>query len=41
VGVGLRYATPVGPVRFDIGRNLDPIRGVKATQFYITLGQAF
>lgn len=41
VGVGLRYATPVGPVRFDIGRNLDPARGVKATQFYITLGQAF
>jgi outer membrane protein insertion porin family len=41
VGVGLRYATPVGPVRFDIGRNLNPVRGVKATQFYITLGQAF
>ena len=41
VGVGLRYATPVGPIRFDIGRNLNPIKGVKATQFYITLGQAF
>jgi outer membrane protein insertion porin family len=41
VGVGLRYATPVGPVRIDIGRNLNPARGVKATQFYITLGQAF
>ena len=41
VGVGVRYNTPVGPVRFDIGRNLNPVTGVKATQFYITLGQAF
>jgi outer membrane protein insertion porin family len=41
VGIGFRYATPVGPVRFDVGRNLNPITGIKATQFFITLGQAF
>ena len=41
VGIGLRYATPVGPVRVDIGHNLNSLSGIKATQFFITLGQAF
>ena len=41
VGIGFRYATPVGPVRIDIGRNLNPVPGIKATQYFITLGQAF
>lgn len=41
VGLGLRYATPVGPVRIDIGRNLNPVPGVKATQYFISIGQAF
>ncbi|HYX52719.1 MAG TPA: POTRA domain-containing protein [Candidatus Limnocylindrales bacterium] len=41
VGIGARYATPVGPVRFDIGRNLNPVTGVSAWQYFITLGQAF
>ncbi len=41
LGFGFRYKTPVGPVRFDIGHNLNPIAGVKATQIFITLGQAF
>ena len=41
VGLGLRYATPVGPIRIDFGHNLTPIPGIKATQIFITLGQAF
>lgn len=41
VGVGLRYSTPIGPVRIDVGRNLQPPLGIKAWQFYFTLGQAF
>jgi outer membrane protein assembly factor BamA len=41
VGLGLRYSTPIGPVRFDIGRNLNPVPGIKPTQYFITLGQAF
>jgi outer membrane protein insertion porin family len=41
IGVGLRYATPIGPVRIDIGRNLNPVPGITPTQYYITLGQAF
>jgi outer membrane protein insertion porin family len=41
VGAGLRYSTPVGPIRIDIGHNLSPIPGIKATQIFVTLGQAF
>ena len=41
VGVGLRYSTPIGPIRVDIGRNLNPVPGITPTQYYITLGQAF
>jgi len=26
VGIGLRYKTPVGPIRFDVGYNLNPPR---------------
>jgi outer membrane protein assembly factor BamA len=41
VGIGLRYATPIGPIRIDLGRNLNPVPGIGATQYFITLGQAF
>jgi len=41
IGVGLRYATPIGPVRIDVGRNLNPVPGLSATQYYITIGQSF
>jgi outer membrane protein insertion porin family len=41
VGLGLRYSTPIGPIRIDIGRNLNPQPGLSATQYFITLGQAF
>ena len=41
VGLGLRYATPVGPVRIDVGRNLNPIQGISPTQYFISIGQAF
>jgi outer membrane protein assembly factor BamA len=41
VGVGLRYSTPIGPVRIDFGRNLNPVPGISPNQYFITVGQAF
>jgi outer membrane protein insertion porin family len=41
VGTGLRYETPLGPIRIDIGHNLNAPPGLKSTQLFITLGQAF
>jgi outer membrane protein assembly factor BamA len=41
IGFGLRYATPIGPIRIDVGHNLNPVPGINPTQYYITLGQAF
>lgn len=40
-GIGFRYDTPVGPIRFDIGHLLNPIAGISSFQFFLTLGQAF
>jgi len=41
VGGGIRYATPVGPIRFDIGHNMNSPVGVASTNFFVTIGQAF
>jgi outer membrane protein assembly factor BamA len=41
VGIGLRYQTPVGPIRVDVGQNLNPVPGLKSTQVFVTLGQSF
>lgn len=41
VGIGLRYATPIGPVRVDFGHRFNAIPGVSENQYFITLGQAF
>jgi outer membrane translocation and assembly module TamA len=41
VGLGLRYQTPVGPVRLDVGHNLNRPPGIKSIQIFVTLGQAF
>jgi outer membrane protein insertion porin family len=41
VGIGVRYLTPIGPIRLDLGQNLNPVPGVNATQYFIGIGQAF
>lgn len=40
-GVGLRYSTPIGPVRVDFGHRLNSVPGISENQYFITLGQAF
>jgi translocation and assembly module TamA len=40
-GLGLRYFTPIGPVRLDVGVPLNRRSADDAFQIYISLGQAF
>ncbi|MDB6080939.1 MAG: hypothetical protein JWO53_211 [Chlamydiia bacterium] len=42
VGAGLRYATPIGPLRLDIACPLNPRRKIDpAFQIYFSIGQSF
>jgi outer membrane protein insertion porin family len=51
IGMGLRYKTPVGPVRFDVGYNFNPTRypiqedntveTLRHINFYFSIGQTF
>lgn len=41
-GLGVRYATPIGPIRLDVAVPLDRRRGIdRPFQIYVGLGQAF
>ena len=40
-GGGLRVATPVGPIRFDLAYALQPIPVEDRFQFYLTVGFPF
>jgi outer membrane translocation and assembly module TamA len=49
VGPGLRYQTPIGPIRADIGYQLNPIDNLQVNgkaeprrfRFHFSIGQAF
>jgi outer membrane protein assembly factor BamA len=49
VGPGLRYNTPIGPIRLDVGYQLNPIEGLlvqgkeqpRPFRFHFSVGQAF
>jgi len=40
-GLGLRYYTPIGPIRFDVAVPLDKKNSDSGYQIYISIGQAF
>jgi outer membrane translocation and assembly module TamA len=49
VGPGLRYMTPIGPIRVDLGYQLNPIENLlvngepetRRFRFHFSIGQAF
>ncbi|SEG71452.1 autotransporter secretion outer membrane protein TamA [Bosea lathyri] len=40
-GLGLRYYTPIGPIRVDVAAPLNPRKGDKPFALYVSIGQAF
>jgi translocation and assembly module TamA len=40
-GIGLRYHTPIGPVRVDLATPLTASSGDSPVQLYVAIGQAF
>ena len=40
-GLGVRYDTLIGPIRFDIATPIDPRDGDDPVQIYVSIGQAF
>ena len=40
-GLGLRYYTPIGPLRLDVATPLNPEDGDPPLQFYVSIGQSF
>jgi outer membrane protein insertion porin family len=41
LGLGLKYKTPLGPVRLELGWNLNPVIGEKRLIGFITIGNVF
>ena len=41
VGFGVRYASPVGPIRVDLGFKADRLGSERLTALHVSLGQAF
>ncbi len=40
-GPGLRYSTPLGPIRLDLGFPLNPPKGTTSVRVWLSIGQAF